>query len=432
MYVENQLGVGSLKPQDVWAVFSAVPSDTNLTTGGSVHFFPYKGDFYFAVGKSLWRKKHRNTDDPEVKKAINSWAKLYEKEWEKLGDDCLPASDLRSIIPFAVLSAARDQIEFRLMVLGSDSSLQLFEGDSLKDQALFKPMTNASADGISQQVKWKGMAYWNNQIVGYDDADNTWNLSPDFAKYTFTAADRQPIEPIAELTATDVGPVGVRSDGYLYRRFVEMVKEPPKDGQETPKGDVNIGWRRWLKQDGVTNLGVASPGVRLDLHLLTSTLRSRYIETQTSLYPVVNKLHAFALTHGVYLNQLSKAAEDYAAADDNIKKQAKATKEGKKFVSHAKVWSKILVTQSSQTKGAVNIMTSELKSVRAQLDVQLTILKDKLVGLESNLKTSEESYAKLRAAFWGIVAATIIGTSQYCLSVVYVFFNGGLPSLTPV
>ncbi|KAI1098939.1 hypothetical protein F4804DRAFT_323452 [Jackrogersella minutella] len=114
--------------------------------------------------------------------------------------------------------------------------------------------------------------------------------------------DETLIQTIPEFTATDLGPVTVRSDGYLYKRYIQ---DPPSDGS-----DPMVMWPKWVLQEGVTHLGVASPGVLLNLQVLTRTLKARYIETQTILYPVVNNIRSFAMTHEFYLDQLKKTADN--------------------------------------------------------------------------------------------------------------------------
>lgn len=74
----------------------------------------------------------------------------------------------------------------------------------------------------------------------------------------------------------------------------------------------------------------------LDLQTLTQSLKARYITTQTALYPVVNKFHAFAVTHQAYLTQLSDAASQYAEASGSEQEEL-ALQNGKTFVQHAQV-----------------------------------------------------------------------------------------------
>ena len=201
----------------------------------------------------------------------------------------------------------------------------------------------------------------------------------------------------------DVGPIGVQSDGFLWRRVV--VPPVSSDASATQQ------WTKWLAQDGVTNLGVAAPGVILDLKTLTATLKSRYIDTQTALYPVMNKISAFAVTHKSYLTQLSQAADDWANAGDDTTKQEIAIKNGKGYVTHAKVWAMIINSSSNNAKTSVNIMAGQLLDVKSQLQVQLQMLKDKLSALQATLETEKEQLDQLTAGLWGAIGATLLGKS---------------------
>ncbi|KAM0228386.1 hypothetical protein ACHAP5_011950 [Fusarium lateritium] len=387
--------------QDVWTFFSALPDGVEVASDTNVHFFPYKGDFCLSVGTSVWRKRHRGADDPILKQAVGNWPKMYIDNWEKIGDNVLPSDKTLDIIPFAVLSADRNEIGFNLLLLNPDNSVQILTKDDLTDNNTWGTISySKTTDSPDTVPTWARMAYWNGAVVGLDDTTSTWNVKINFDQSTYTISDKTAIKSSSEFTATDIGPVTVGTDGYLYKRFVQ---DPPSDGS-----DPQLQWSKWVLQDGVTKLGIASPGVILDLQVLTRTLKSRYIETQTSLYPVVNKIKAFAVTHNTYLDLLNKAAEEYANADDE-KKMALAIKSGKGFVTHAKVWAKILNTSILNTKDTVNIMTSQLHDVKNQLIIQLQLLRDRLTGLQNTLKVQEESLSKLRAAFWGAVGAMFLG-----------------------
>jgi hypothetical protein len=400
MYVEttsNSIG----KLQDKWSLFSSLPADAKITPDSKVFLFPYKGDFCFSVGQAVWRKNHRK-DETSLAKAIDNWPNMYEDHWEKIGDTALPAADLLGVVPFAVISASREDIEFHLVVLKSDSSLAVLTTDGLVDKASFAPLTFSASGETAAEPKWSRIAYWDNEIVGYDQGNNVYNLKVDFSAKTFKVSDKTPDSAITELTASDFGLVIAR-DGTLYKRLINV----PADSKE----DATFEWKAWIKQDGVTNLGVASPGAILDLTLLTSTLRSRYIEVQTSVYPVVNRIHSFCSTHNFYLKQLQKSADTYNNSKSTEEQQALAIKEGKSFVKHAQVWSKIIDSKIVGVKSSVNIMAGSLKDVHRQLQVQLTMLKDKLVGLKKTLEVQKDALSKLQATYWGAVAAMFLSKS---------------------
>lgn len=405
MYIQSKLNALGIGLVDSWAVFSSLPSDAAMAPdANNVFLFPFAGDFCLAIGQKVWRKAHRpDGDEVGRAKAIDNWPNLYVNEWKKEGDHVLPSANLRGVVPYSTLSADRRAMDFHLVVLRSDSSLAFLQGDAIIDNAVFKPLIfDASRSGISAAPKFMRVAYWDDQIVGYDDANNIWNINVDFTAATFSVADKTLDESITDLTATETGLVTVRGDGFLYKRVVAV----KSDGTDKPS---KFTWTKWIAQDSVSHLGVASPGVILDLNLLTRTLRSRYIETQTALYPVVNQISAFCTTHNVYLDLMQKAFDDYTSANGVTAKEAIAVKQGKSFVAHAKVWANILHATTNSSKESVNIMTNQLSDVHNQLKAQLTILHDKLTGLQKTLEVQNEAMDKLQAALWGSIAAMLLG-----------------------
>ena len=385
--------------KDEWKRFSSLPDGVTIDSSSNVHMFPYHGDFCISFETAIWRKRHRDNADPFLKKAVGDWPKMYDDKWEKIGESTLPFADLRSIVPFAVISADRKNIGFHLVILPKDGPMRFLSTDEIGATNSWSILSYTQNKDDPPQPSWSRIAYWNSTIVAVDDKSNIWSLQVDFQNGTYTISDKITLRPTTEFTATDLGPVAVQEDGYLYKRLTK----DPKDGK-----DPVLQWTRWVLQDGVTNLGVAAPSVLLNLQTLTSTLKSRYIETQTAMYPIINKIIVFALTHDIYLDLLLHAAKDWEDALDD-KKRAGAIKEGKRFVKHAKVWAKILTSSISNTKDTVNIMTSELHDVNVQLQFQLQLLRDKLIGLQSTLKVQKEALRKLKATFWGAIAALFLG-----------------------
>ena len=256
--------------KDVWTYFSALPNGANVTSSSNVHFFPYKGDFCLSVGASVWRKRHRTPEDPILQQAVGNWPKLYLDEWQKIGDNAFPGGDIKDVIPFAVLSADRNVIDFKLLILKQDGSIQVLTKDDIYESNSWSTLSYSKvSDAPAAPPKWTRCCYWNNTVIALDDQNNIWNLNVKFESGTYTISEKTQIDPTSELTATDIGPVVVHSDGYLYKRYVQ---DPPSDGSE-PK----LLWTRWVHQEGVTKLGVASPGVLLDLLTLTKSLKSRLV-----------------------------------------------------------------------------------------------------------------------------------------------------------
>ena len=258
--------------EDVWSVFGPVPPGVDLSSGKTVHLFPYKGDFCMSVGAAVWRKRHRDTRDPEIKLAAGNWPKLYVDAWEKVGDACLPQANARGVLPFVRL-VGKD-IRFHLVVLADDGRLLALDGDLAAQGNQFIELKNVSdpTSAVLVGFEIQRAAYWNGSIVAYDNCSYTWNLDVDFDAHTFVAKDLLPVDRVFVLTATDTGPVGVKEDGWLYRG---LRSGGTIDGMDEKKTT----WARWIQLSGVTNLnlGVASAGVMLDLETLTRSLRDDYL-----------------------------------------------------------------------------------------------------------------------------------------------------------
>lgn len=191
-------------------------------------------------------------------------------------------------------------------------------------------------------------------------------------------------DTFSEFTANDVGLIVAKKDGFLYKRILEGID--PSGGKKAEGGDKarKIKWTKWLAQDGILNLGVASPGMILDLETLTKSLRSRYLEIQAALWPVVSNIKTFASTHKVFLNQINVQVKIYADSTD-AKKKATVLIIGKMAVGYTKAWSKILTTSAEHAKTPIDLMAKQLKEVSTDLKQQIGILNTKLVGLRATL-----------------------------------------------
>jgi len=395
-----------------WTDFGDFPPDAGVDEESKPQLFPFNGDLYLAIGRKVWRQEHRRNDDPNIKKAVNDFPKLYVDNWQKIGDEVLPENGALSILPFVQLSADKEKISSYLMILDSDANICVLEGDALSAQNTFKPLSLASKPkGVLTAPKWTKLVYFNSLILGYDDSHRLWELTPDFITQRFNLNEAGvEIEPTTELTATDVGPVVVRNDGYLWKRIISA---PRVKGEK-----VTEEWARWIPQAGVTMLAVASPGVMLDLRTLTQSLRDRYVETQEHVLPVVNTIRAFASTHNFYLGELENAANRYKLADDEMKQEL-AIEEGKNYVKHAKVWAKILTMSSRKAKAPIDIMAKQFSEVKNDLVKQLRILEDKLEGLQSVLHVQEEQLSRQSAWFWASIGTIVLGKN------ILVHFCGG-------
>nr|CEG03085.1 unnamed protein product [Fusarium pseudograminearum CS3487] len=397
MYTEVKTG-GVRGVETAWSIFGRIPDGVVIDATTAVHFFPYKGDFCMSVGTAVYRKRHRDDKDPTVNLAIDDWPRLYQDDWEKVGGKCLPTARALSVLPFVRLTGK--YIQFHLVVLDDNGRLLSLDGDLGYGSNFYKELKNNTENNTAaRNLKIDRAAYWNGNIVVLDDKSNTWNLNADFDAHTFTAGDQMPVDLLLELTATDIGPVGVRTDGWVYRRRPLTVN----DSSDEP--DKKTSWGKWIPQNGVANLGVASPGVMLSLEALTRSLRDRYLSAQSSIYPVLNKMRTFAANQEFLLQTQLKAVTEYQNDEDNVSKQNTAIKEAKKLVRHSKVWSSIMRSQLEHGKKTVNLMGEKLPSVRSQMDQQLIVLKDKLVSLEAQIKAE----SKIDTSFWVPISTMLLG-----------------------
>jgi hypothetical protein len=397
MYLQRRLSSTGTEIDETWTVFSGLPGDVHVAPDATnVFLFPFAGALCLAIGQKLWRKAHDRPDADEASRAksLEDWPELYVDHWDKVGDAVLPAGDLRGVVPYSTFSPEKKAMDFHLVVLKADGSLHALEG--LKASSI-KPLACAD-DSAPKLVR---IAYFDDQIVGLDEADNMVSIRVNFTDKTFSVVDKTPDSAVTELTADETGPIVVRGDGFLYKRVVRVREN----------GSGYFTWSKWIAQEEVSHLAVASSGVFLSLNTLARSLKTRYVTTQAALHPVVSKLSAFCATHEMYLGQMEKALSQYNAAASDAEKHAIAVKQGRAFVDHAKPWAMILHLSVDGSKESVHNMTEQLSDVHDQLKVQLRILLEKLMELQLLLKDPDETVDRVRATFYGALGAEFLGKS---------------------
>ncbi len=312
------------------------------------------------------------------------------------------------------MSADNSAVNFKLVALTSQGELQVLQQESISSSNTFSSISYAAKDNKSPSSapSWSRIAYNNGKFVGYDRDYNLWDIVPDFTNNTYMIENKYAVgqeDTFSEYTANDVGLVVAKKDGFLYKRIAATVdtSDAPKDGTNTPVDKTK--WVKWIALEGVTNIGIASPGIILDLLTLTESLRTRYLETQATLWPVVNTIRTFAGTHRVFLEQLNKAAKDYSAEESDEKQQQMAVKVGKKTIGHAKAWASILTKTVKNAKDPVAAMAMQLKAVHQDLEQQIGILKVKLVALREILKEEEKALSAARVGFWVGIGTLLLG-----------------------
>ena len=407
IYYVNSFTTGGGSTTDSWAVFGSLPPGVTVSPTDKVIFFPFQGDFYVAINRAIWMKQHRkgSGDDPALANAVDDWPNMYVDNWTKVGDEALPDTKIVNIVPYEALAKDGTALDTHLVLFLGDGSLQALDGQIIQATNSFSPMVCKNSDGTpASPPTWTQMAYYLGDILAFDNKNNLYSLSPTFDPtgntYTFSVEETN-VEPLTQFTASDTGPVGVGADGFLHRRLVIAPKE---SGDPT-----TTSWQQWVPLNGVTCLGVASPGVMLDMRYLTQVLRSRYIDTQTAIYPIVNQIQSFAKTHKSFLGLLKDDSDQFNAAGNGQQKQQIALNAGKLVVTHASAWAQILKTTTSTTAATVQVMSQELAGVQTQLGDQLENLKTKLAGLQHQLDGDEAELSRLDAALWGSIGALFLG-----------------------
>lgn len=417
MYIQaksNRLPFGNVT-NDVWSVFSQVPDGFDATKGAT-KFFPYQGNLYITSGTQMWVRKCRNKTEQALKESSNNWPKMYRDTWEQVGHHCLPANDVIDVVPWAQLSADRGEaLNFKLVVLTTDGALQVLQGEDIGAQNTFQPLAYTARDSTQAPPVWARIAYHNNIVVGYDKDYNLWDIKPDFSNNSYTLGDRYAIgqeDRFTEFTANDQGLVVSKKDGFLYKRIAASVdtSNAPKDGS----GAITSGthWIKWIPLDGVQNIGVASPGVMLDLETLTQSLKSRYLETQATLWPVVSNIHTFAGVHEVFLNQMNESVKVFEASDDQ-KKEKLALKAGKTAVGHARAWAKIMTALVRNAQDPVMAMAKQLSAVSKDLEQQTAILNVKLSELKKVLEEQKKALSAANVGFWIGIGTLLLGQLSF-------------------
>ncbi|KAJ5621983.1 hypothetical protein N7528_005215 [Penicillium herquei] len=390
-----------------WTLFGPKPGDVIIAGDQANHFFPYQGDLCLAVGKSVWRKRHRSEGDPLINKAVNHWPSLYEDSWENMGNRCLPDANLLSVISYAALSMDCTDILSHLIILTRDGTIMVSNNDRLVDGASFRKMSNTS----NETVTWKKITYWNDKVVGLDSNNCTWNLTINFVEHTYKADDKLQVRAFSEFTATDMGLVGLGENGILYRRIVNR-----NPGKEDANKSICT-WESWMPHYGVTSIGVASPGARLDLHTLARILKSRYVETALALYPFFQKFSIFGVIHSVYIEgSLREVAKEYNKAYQNEKDEV-AIKAGKKIGPHMKTLCKILARQAAMCHDTVAKILRDIDDIRPDLQYQRITIIDQVKSAEGFVKNLNSDYNKIDAWLWGPVETSVAGPEHALLKI---------------
>ncbi|KAI9647307.1 hypothetical protein NHQ30_003691 [Ciborinia camelliae] len=392
-----------------WKPFGLLPDGLSVSDPSQVHFFPYKGNLYVSIGLAVWQKTHRAQGDPILKEANNDWSKMYVDNWTKIGDNVLPATNLLNVIPFATLETGGETVRFDLLILKNDGTIEVLHEDSIYPSNTWDTL---SYNGEGNAPKWTRIAFWDEKVIALDEANSIWNLTVDFEQLKYSRSDSLTIPKVTDFTATDLGLVVTQEDNYVYRR---EVGNPPQGSTEP-----TIQWKKILHRDGVSRLGPASPGVMLDLNALTKALKSRYITAQQAVMGPINIVGACAESYEFHMEFVLEMQKEWADARGDEEKQEKALEAAWVELDQAIIWSDALSETLGDSEVDVAAMSQQLSLVKKDLNSQLTVLEDKLVGLKRTLEAQNEEMSKLKAAFWGAVAGALFGLA---LAIIGMYFG---------
>lgn len=394
---------------DVLDSLPALPGPQETTS-----LFSFNGVLYVAIGRNVWSKSPKVQGDPSLNKAAtDNWSEIWTSGWQALGQ-CFPDNRALGFAPFYALSSDGTPQDSWLIKLEGDGTLSCSKEAPREGGAKFQPLSPGPGIGDLRLVK---IAYWNNAIWGYDENMVLYELHPKFdgRSGTYTIESKNTLDgtmgPVTDFTAVDTGLVVAAEGGsVLYK----LVTDPPKDKASPPTQT----WKPWIQQNGVTNLGAASPGVVLDLQTLTTALKATYIDTQTDLVPYIDQMLAFCTSHGMWLDDLLVVHDEWAAATDEQEKARIAENEGAVAVTHASAMGKLIGDSLATASNIVVDMTRQIKGIDTSLAAQLRIISDSLDALDATIQSEEAEKKKLTTALICAIIGAVIGLGLIILGAV--------------
>lgn len=391
-----------------WAPFSEIPSGAMVNDHSKVFIFPHLGNLMLSVDGAMWRLKHiLPGDEAALNAAVGDFRKMYYGDWEKVGDDAF-RSDVVNAMPYAQKTDGGEKIVTSIVVLTEDSKLFRLKGNDFEAKNEWIELRAASP---SDEHMWFAGAYDVGVLSLYAKPEKTtptgiadlYSVSVNLNANTYAVEgdgpvpDDPPVRP-SSLTANEIGLVSERQPGVLYLR---AVKPNPNDDEE-----LDLVWKPWLDMDGVSHIGVASPGTMLDLNTLSHILKQRYLTVQTQIAPAVQKISSYTATDEFYLNNLLQLSKDYRAG--KLPKE-EIYEVAQNDITHTQVWADILSTAMGSSYEATVLMKNQLYAVNTQLKTQLVALETHLCALEATLSEKEGQLKLAQAIQLASVAAVVIG-----------------------
>eukprot|EP00903_Cladosiphon_okamuranus_P014491 g13442.t1 len=434
MYTKHTVVDGNAS--SAFAEFDDLPDDApeDISTA---KVFPFNGDLFLSIGTAVWKKDHRGSSSDQLADAVDDWPKTYQEGWFKIGDDIFSANIVDASF-FGVLTDPTDinsDAITRILLLDSAGQLYAFGGvlQTSADANKFVPVEfSPSTGGPDAPPAWTKIAYSKGRMHAFADGE-IWQLDIALSETSgqYTIQDRVTVGQVLEMEGNEIGLVLRRDDGFLYQQYIEIAdpESSPVDDflyehPEAATADpalVELAYKKWISiPSDVRMIGVASPGVGLNLRVLTSALRDRYLRTQTVLYPVVEKMRTFAEVNSFYLAYLQTESDKYSVVSPPPDEVAIA--HAQNYISHIGFWSGLINDTAAGVKGAVNTMSADAGKVKEQLKTQLSNIEIQLVGLEAALEGLKEAKGEAIKLLIGGIAVIMAGVLTFLAIAI---FSGG-------
>ncbi|CAN0367471.1 unnamed protein product [Pylaiella littoralis] len=408
----------------VFEEFDGLPDDAPEDIS-SAKVFPLNGNVYLCIGTSVWRKDHLNGSNDVLADSVDNWPLTYQAGWFKIGDDVFPA-DIVDASFFGQLSDPQDPTSTpitRILLLDSSGQLYTFGGTLQSSGNTFVPIAFKPSDDVKEAPVWEKIAFTRGNLHAYANGV-IWALALSLseATRTYTVDDKTTVGDVLEMEGNETGLVLRRDDGFLYQQYIQVsdpksapIGDFPYKHPEAASGDptlVELSYSRWIEAPSdLRMIGVASPGVELNLRILTSSLKGRYLRTQTVLYPVVEKIRTFTLVHNAYLDYLQTEADKYSATNPPTDEEAIA--QANTYVAHVSYWTEVINDAVTGVKGTVNVMAADAQTVKLQLRVQLSMIEEDLLKLEAALNGLEDAKSDLKKQLITGIALLVGGVLSF-------------------
>lgn len=119
----------------------------------------------------------------------------------------------------------------KLTMLASNGSLTNFNTDTpTLTRRVGRWAAQCQTLPVARRLCSSKLAYWDDLIVTVDEQSNLWNVEVVWTYDAYTVSHKTIVDPFVEFTANDAGLVALRSDRFLWQRYVQ----PASSGSDDP------------------------------------------------------------------------------------------------------------------------------------------------------------------------------------------------------